>query len=227
MNDKIRNKIQNFLRSETCLLIINEPDFYFQKAKDTLDEYLNLEVTGRGKEFLLDNKKDYHKLKDLFENNDEFYEFGRLIFTLISYCDTNANRKKEFNLYEDKRVLALASVRMNSWVEQLIVFKFTGELQAGSIRNAINYLQAPADHFTMLSENHRNQICENLFGKTYNEATFKGDFFEFFSEFYISVQNDNNYTHLLTRMSYDINTEWKGNIIGLVCPDDTVRSIRH
>ncbi|SHK75391.1 AAA family ATPase [Chryseobacterium polytrichastri] len=151
----------------------------------------------------------------------EFFEFGKALLTIISYCDAKAYKKNELNQYVDKRVLALAYVRMNNWIEHLITYKFEGKLENGSIKNAIEYLLNPVDNFTMLSENHRSQISENLFGKDYHIASFKNDFIDFFSELSIEVKNPLNYTHLLTGISYGIISEWKESIIGLVCPDST------
>lgn len=221
MNSNLKNKINSVLKNLKSIEIINSNDFYFQKAKDALDNYLLFEVKDEIKEFLLSNKRNYKQLKQLFEDSEDFTEFGSKVFTIISYCDSNAHKKKQFNGYEDNRVLALAFVRMNNWVEQLITYKFEGVISDGSIKNAIDYLINPLENFTMLSENHRMQISQNLFKKNYNSFTFKDDFINFFAEFSISINNPQNFTYLLSRIAYGIDSEWKDNIIGLVCPDTT------
>lgn len=223
MIESLKYKIRELLEKDEIQLIIDYDEFYFEKAKEALNNFLQLEVKEETKEFLLNNKKEYSELKQLFEDSQDLNEFGKAILTVISYCDSNAHKKREFNEYDDKRVLALAFVRMNNWVEQLITYKFGGQLADGSIKNAIDYLLNPLDNFTMLSENHRSQVAQNLFKNPYNKEKFKDDFFNFFSELSISVKNPENYTHLLSRLCYDneVEKEWKDNIIGLICPDST------
>lgn len=221
MELELKNKIIKYLKSNYYSLLINSEEFYFQKAKYALEDFLQLEVTEETKTFLLENKKEYNRLKQFFEDTGEFSVFGRAILTVISYCDSKALKKNELNQYDDKRVLALAFVRMNNWIEQLITYKFEGRLETGSIKNAVEYLLSPADNFTMLSENHRNQLSENLFNKKYDKGTFKNDLINFFSVFPITVLNPQNYTHLLTSIIYNISSEWKESIIGLICPDTT------
>lgn len=221
MNSNLRIKIEESISNSDIQGIANSTEFYFQKAKDALQHFLQLEVSEEVKNLLLARRKNYNELKQLFENSSDFLLFGNAIFTVISYCDTNAHRKNEFNNYDDKRVLALAFVRMNNWVEQLITYKFENNLGGGSVRNAIEYLLNPIDHFTMLSENHRNQLSQNLFKKPYNRVSFKNDFFDFFSQFPIGIVNPENKTHVLTRVCYALANEWKDSIIGLISPDST------
>ena len=222
MELNLKNKVLEALKNDYNQKIINSNDFYFLKAQEALHHFLEIKLNNETEEYLITHKKNYDELKQLFEDSEELNEFGKAIFTLISYCDLKAYKKNDFNLYDDKRVLALAFVRMNNWVEQLLTYKFENQLSEGSVKNAIDYLLNPIDNFTMLSENHRNQISENLFKKEYNKNTFKEDFINFFSELSINVKNPLNYTHLLTRISYDISTEWKNQgIIGLISPDGT------
>ncbi|MCP2027423.1 MoxR-like ATPase [Flavobacterium sp. HSC-32F16] len=221
MDLELKNKINTVLQHPKSLEIIRTTDFYFQKAKDAFQDFLQLEVNEETKTFLLTNRKEYNELKQLFVDSQDLAVFGKLLFTVITYCDSNAHKKRELNAYEDKRVLALAFVRMNNWVEQLITYKFEGQLAEGSVKNAVEYMLNPIDNFTMLSENHRSQISQNLFKKIYNKTTFKEDFSTFFSQFSVSVKNSENYTHLLTRLAYHIETSWKDSLIGLICPDTT------
>jgi len=221
MDLNLQNKISEYLKAERNQAIINSDEFYFQKAQDELQKFLNLEVREEEKQILIAKKKNYEELKKLFQDSEEFSEFGKTIFSLVSYCDLKAYKKNELNQYNDKRVLASAFVRMNNWLEQLITYKFEGQLSEGSVKNAMEYLLNPEDHFTMLSENHRSLISENLFKKSYNKSTFKQDFIDFFSGLSIPVRNPVNYTHLLSCLSYDISPEWKESIIGLMSPDGT------
>lgn len=223
MKESLKYKIRELLERDEIRSIIDYDEFYFEKAKEALNNFLQLEVKEETKQFLLNNKKEYSELKQLFEDSQDLNDFGKSILKVISYCDSNAHKKRELNEYDDKRVLALAFVRMNNWVEQLITYKFEGQLAEGSVKNAIDYLLNPLDNFTMLSENHRSQVAQNLFKKPYIKDKFKDDFFNFFSELLLNVKNQENYTHLLSRLCYDnvVEKEWKDNIIGLICPDST------
>ena len=205
MEFNLKNKILEALKNDYNQAIINSNDFYFLKAQEALHHFLEIKLNNETEEYLITHKKNYDELKQLFEDSEELNEFGKAIFTLISYCDLKAYKKND----------------LNNWVEQLITYKFENQLSEGSVKNSIDYLLNPSNNFTMLSENHRNQISENLFKKEYNKNTFKEDFINFFSELSINVKNPLNYTHLLTRISYDISSEWKESLIGIMASDST------
>lgn len=201
--------------------ILNSEEFYFKKGKEALSAFLDYQVTDEQKAYLIKNKKDYQTLKLDFENNEEYKDLGRLIFTLVSYCDTNAPKKRELNLYSNKRVLAKAGLYMNYWVSTLIDYKFSNDYQNGVVTNALDYLINPKDNFTMLSNDHRRQLTENLFNKNYNIDRFKETFLEYFSPLKITPVNPDNYTHIISSLSYAISPKWLDTIIGLVTPDSS------
>jgi len=221
MEESLRSKVAEMLTSNWAQDIIRSNEFYFQKATDALQDFLVFEVNAETENFLRLNKKKYSELKLLFDDTAELSEFGKLLLTIVSYCDSNAHRKKELNQYDDNRVLAFAFVRMNNWVEQLISYKFGEDIPDGSVKNAINYMLNPLDNFTMLSENHRQQISENLFFKAYKNTTFKDSFLEYFDEFRIDVSNLKNKTHLITRIAYFLEKEWKESLVGIMASDST------
>jgi len=218
---QIKTKIGDILKTGKLSSIMEAEEFYFQKAKDTLNALKNHKFNEEDRLNLLNNRKEYNFLKELFENDSQFMSFGHDVFSLIAYCDAKAHRKNQLNKYDDRRVLALAFVRMNNWVDQIISYKFGETLQEGSIKNAIEYLEKPIDNFTMLSENHRKQISENLFVKDYSRSNFKQNFAAYFSELSLTVKNPENYTHLLSRIAYLIDTDWEKSLIGLVACDTT------
>lgn len=221
MEIELKKKIGDIISSGKLSAIIEADEFYFLKAKNSLEAIKKCKFNEEERLNLLNNRKEYNILKELFENDSQFMSFGHDVFSLITYCDAKAHRKNQLNKYDDKRVLALAYVRMNNWVDQIISFKFGEPLQDGSIKNAIEYLERPIDNFTMLSENHRKQISENLFMKDYNKNNFKQDFIDYFSELSIVVKNPENYTHLLSRIAYFINSDWEKSLIGLMACDTT------
>lgn len=221
MTPKIYLQLNTFLQGEEALEIIKSVEFYFQKAQDTLTAFLEYKINETQKNYFVNNLKEYEELKQHLEDSIELQEFGKLLFSIVAYCDLKSYRKNELNRYYDKRVLAQANVRMNNWVEQLLRYKFYQQISEGSVKNAIDYLINPDDNFTMLSENHRAQISENLLKKKYNKASFKNDIFSFYSDLIPSLANTINLSHLLSRFCYQIASEWKLNVIGLISPDKT------
>ena len=67
-----------------------------------MHHFLEIKLNNETEEYLIIHKKNYDELKQLFEDSEELNEFGKAIFTLISYCDFKAFKKNEFNLYDDK-----------------------------------------------------------------------------------------------------------------------------
>lgn len=221
MTEQLRKAISEEINKPHFVEIARSEEFYFQKATDTFEEFKNYKLSDLQKYFLKNNKKKYDVLKEAFDSNIEYKDFGEILFRLIAYCDSKAYRKNELNHYNDKRVLALAFVRMNNWIEQLLAYKIENISLSGSIKNAIDYLIDPINNFTMLSENHRNLVTENLFGKEYNNESFKDDFISFFDEFSFEMKNNRNYTYYLCEIVYSFSNEWKDEVIGLLVGDGT------
>lgn len=221
MKKELELSIRAAYANEYCRDIIEDTDFYFQKAKDALDSLLQYELTEQQKQFLLNNKEDYHLLKQEYDNGSEHHDFLKLLFTVISYCDIRAYRKHELNAYADKRVLAAAAVRMPNWVNQLLCYKFDLPIPEGSVKNAIAYLEDPVGNFTMLSDSHREQLMQNLFGKVYVKSEVVKELLEYFQDFGLEVNNPQNYTHLLSRICYLIKDNWAESLIGLMVADST------
>lgn len=221
MQVQLRKKIEEILSSGRLSTIIESDDFYFQKAKDILENLKKNTFSDDVKSFLLENRKSYALLKHILDDDPDIGDILQNIFSLIAYCDTKAYRKNLLNKYPDKRVLALAYVRMNFWTDQIISYIFGEVIPDGSIKNAIEYLENPSVNFTMLSENHRSQLSENLFEKSYDKDSFTENYLNFFSELSIAVKNPENYTHILSRIAYLIEEEWKESIIGILGGDGT------
>lgn len=214
--------INNIIQDENCQKVINSNEFYFQKGQDALNKWLNLNVNDQLKTKLIDLSTDYDKLKQEAKTNTEIGNIFELLLEVVSYCDVKAYNKHMYNEYPDKRTLAEASVRMGNWMEGTIKFKFKHQpLNAGSIRNAFNYLLDPQNNTTILSENHRAVIAANLFKKDYDANTFVQDLKQYFQPFGLTVVNQNNYTELLSILIYEFGNEWKDEVIGLMASDGT------
>ncbi|MFQ6602483.1 McrB family protein [Flavobacterium sp. C3NV] len=218
----IKERIEQYLTTQFSERIINTQDFFFQKGQDALQKWMNLSINNEDKADLEKLAGDYEGLQTLASQKHTINVILNLLFEIISYCDSKAKSKDYFNQYDDNRTLAMAYVRMNHWIEKLIMFKFNPDnVPVGSIRNAINYLLDPNNNATILSENHRIMISKTLFKKEYNPGNFIKDLEEYFSSYQIKVSNSKNYTYLLSCIIYFIKKEWLDDIIGLMASDNT------
>ena len=155
--------------------------FFFKYGQDALNRWLAYNVDDNFKSELLDIAKNYEYILHRAESDKRFKDVLDLLLEIISYCDTKARDKIVNNRYDDKRALAMAYVRMNHWVEKLILFKFNrAEVPEGSIINAINYLLNPEDEATILSQDHRKMISAKLFNKGFEQSRFINDLKEYF-----------------------------------------------
>ncbi len=215
-------KLQEYLKTEYAQNIINEQDFFFQKGQDALNKWLTYPVDEALEKELLELASDYEGIQKRATTNTQINDILKLLFEITSYCDTKAKDKNLYNQYNDKRTLAMAYVRMNHWVEKLILFKFNKDLvPSGSLLNAFNYLLDPDNNATILSENHREMISKKVLGKDYNPTNFIEELKEYFSEFGLTTVNPNNYTYLLSCIIYFIKKDWLDDIIGLMASDNT------
>lgn len=210
------------LISQRYQAFANEPEFFFQKGADTLTKLLEFQITDQLKEKLLVLSKDYRKLQEEAINNAEIDSVLQLMYEVISYCDTKAKDKIIYNKYDDKRALAMAYVRMDDWIRKLLLFKFSPEsLERGSPRNAFDYLLDPENNATILSENHRALVAANLFKKEYSPDSFVEQLKEYFSNLEIRVVNQANYTLLLSGLLYEMEDQWKEEVVALMAADKT------
>ena len=227
--DEIKNRnkasmldLSSILNRPEIQLVIQEPEFYFQKGQDALKKWISLPVADELKNTLVSLSKDYKKIQEEAAKRDDLKQILELLFEITTYCDNHAKDKNTYNQYNDKRALADAGVRMNSWIEKLIQFKFSPkEVGAGSTQNAFDYLLDPQNNSTILSENHRKYISENLIKKAYSATRFVEDLKSFFAHYNLHVVNSQNYTHLLMWIVYSLQDQWKDDVIGLMASDGT------
>lgn len=217
-----KEDIEKQLSSPEIKDIIESKDFYFQKGQDALKKWLALLVDEAQEKKLIEFSQNYGRFKTLLDDNSELKPIANLLFEITSYCDLKANKKNLYNQYEDKRVLAEANVRMGNWISGIVRFRYSrSELGAGSILNAFNYLLNPTENSTILSENHRLQVAENLFKKTYDPSAFVRDLQEYFIEYRITPVNPSNLIYILDNLIYSVEKEWKDEVIGLMASDGT------
>jgi len=203
------------------MVLVNEEEFYFQKGQDALQSWLTLQLTPSQQERLAAIANDYDAIQRT-RGDADLKAILDLLYEVIAYCDQKAKDKILLNKYSDKRTLAAAAVRMNSWFERLIALKLKPEESGyGSTRNAFDYLLNPMTGTTILSENHRKQIANNLFKKEYKPERFVTDLTEYFAPYNIKIANPKNYTQLLSAIIYEIRDQWIDEAVGLMTADGT------
>lgn len=196
-------------------------EFYYAKAQVALNSWRSLTI----EESLLDKllKLDYEAFNTLATTDTTVKTIKDSIFTLVSYCDTNASDKGSYNDYDDKRTIAKAGIRQNAWVRQWLTFKKDPTIVADSILNVINYIDHPETNFPIVSEDHKDQLSRNLLKIPYNKNTFAASLLSFFDQFGFSCVNEQNRPVLYAKMFYSIQDRWKDriDIKGLVARDST------
>lgn len=217
-----RQEIDHIIQEPHFQKIIQESDFYFLKGQKALKDWIQLKLTDQMKEELIRLSADYTQFLEIAEINPDIEKIKDRLFEIIAYCDNRAKDKSKYNQYDDDRILADASVRMGNWVEGLVKFKFKhAEITGKSIRNAFNYLLAPKDNCTILSNNHRQMVSVNLLKKDYSPADFIRDLQALFDQYELKVQNQDNYTYLISSLVYAFRTEWIEEVIGIMASDGT------
>jgi SpoVK/Ycf46/Vps4 family AAA+-type ATPase len=203
-------EILEAIESESFQNFISDEEFYFEKAKATFEEFKSFKLSELSVlDRILTNFRKVGKFKDFYQGlneSSEEFKITNLIAELISYCDSNAAFKNELNQYEDKRVLAKASVRQNNWFENLIEFKKTLNYNTlpSSIKNALIYIENPSRGITMLSDNHRVKFLRAFVPeKQFDSESFIDDLLNFFEPYQIVCQNELNYTRALSAILYN------------------------
>lgn len=214
--DDIKQLTQPYFNQE----IANSPEFYFEKAKEALDEWCAMPIDKS----LLDKlmSLDYEPFKALAETDSEVNDIKKCIFRLVAYCDVNASDKDTYNAYIDKRTIAKTGIRQNAWVRQLLSFKKGSSQVRDSVLNIINYINNPETNFPIVSETHRELIASNLLKIPYDKPTFSKSLFSFFDNLGYNCANDQNKSILYTRMLYSIKDLWtdKNDVKNLVARDE-------
>lgn len=215
-------EIKNIFNSPQIQTIVQADEFYFSKAREAIDKWLQLKVNEQMKDDLIRLSLDYTQFLEIAMINPEIEEIQELLLEIVSYCDNNARGKNTYNRYEDKRVLAKAAVRMGDWVSALVKLKFNHEeIQGSSIKNAFSYIQNPRENCTILSENHRKMLAEKLFQQSFASADFVTQLKDYFSSYNLTVNHPENYTYLLSSIIYQMKNSWMEEVLGLMATDGT------
>jgi internalin A len=189
--------------------IINSEEFYFNLAKLKFQELIS--YTNNGPNFydkVLDNFKksnlNYQEYLEIVRVQDEpEYPFLKLCGELIAYIDYNAYNKREWNKYNDKRVLAKSGVNQNNWFINLVKFK-AGTFDSISSTNVLNglvYLDDPYLNLNILSEKHRSMIFGSIVPFT-SAKQMVPEIFKYFSSIGIEAKNPINNGALYSKILY-------------------------
>lgn len=203
----IEAEMLNIITNESIERILYGKEFYFDLAVDKFSEYISHHASS--KVFYTDIAEKFKASKLTFKEfiksplSKEQLAFTTLCGELIAYIDYRAYHKNIWNKYPDKRVLAKSAVRQNVWFLNLLEFKLTHEvesLSSTSVKNALIYLLFPDVHLTMLSENHRKEVSENIFPGSH--FALEEELHMFFRKIGIRPQNDKNFGVLHSKILY-------------------------
>ncbi len=215
--DLVEELLPNILQQKSFQRILNAQEFIFQKAIQSFKNFIETPISKELAKAFLTAYENFEGSYDQFAytlpKKHPIYTLAHQIGTLISYLDGKAAGKKLWNQYEDQRTIALAVVRQNHWVAQLIRYHQNKDLSelSPNVQNAIRYLLHPLEHTATLSEKHRRMITEELIQRNYQAATFDQDILAFFDEFDLPNKTSPNYNYLISSILYHPNIAelWK------------------
>ena len=152
MNDKLKNLIIDGLNEPYAKTAISCEEFYFRLAKEAWQKFVDFPVTTEELAYSLGMKYDD------FKSNEKVAGIREVIYNLVAYCDYHASEKKERNKYPEYRTIAMAGIRQNAWISQLLKYRQNPNQVKESIKHLVEYIQEPEIHFPILSEDHRRYI---------------------------------------------------------------------
>jgi 5-methylcytosine-specific restriction protein B len=165
--------------------VVKSEKFYYQKLQDKFKKFKDYQISEKDVNILIDNLNfKPFSFEEYLKNNFQFEEFIVIIGQIIATSDLNGYNKNEWNLYDDKRVLAKAGVRQNDWTKNLLKYKLenTYENLTDSIKNAIVYIENPENNLTQLSIKHKKLVAENLLKINYDESNYFEKLKEYFHD---------------------------------------------
>ncbi len=214
MKQEIKEKLLAALGENGIKEIIDCEEFYFKKAIDKYNEFMNLpklgesitnELISKVKGLSLANNFNYMNFLNEFKQDSLEYKVLLCLGELVAHIDFQGANKNQFNKYEDKRTIAKAYVRQNNWTINLLGYKEEEKLEnlPGTIRNAVKFILYPHNNLNVLSERHRELIGIVLFGNPSINDNFSEYIINEFSELNITVKNEVNRTIVYERLIYN------------------------
>ncbi len=195
--------------------IMSDTEFYLQKGQDAYRDFIKYPVNydllylicERIHSIPRQNNWSDRIREELFNSQYSFNksdEFANKMDTLITYLDKNARGRIDLNKYDPHRNVARAMIRQNDWYKNLVRCKL-GEFWKLSqgVCNAINYVNDPMHHVSMVSEKDRIKFSATVLEVTYDNNSFTSQVKEMFSEYQTYVKNKQNFTIFCIRWLYD------------------------
>lgn len=198
--------------------VAQSEEFYYQKLQDVFEKFKNYQIPQDNLENLIKNL-DFKPFSfdEYLKNNSNFNEFIVLMGQLIAMSDLNGYKKQEWNLYEDKRVIARAGVRQNDWVRNLLNYKLEGSVEnlTNSVKNALLFIDFPQNNLTQLSINHKKLVASNLLNLPFDEDTYFEQLTYYFKDELAKyeLKNQKNFGLLLSLFLYceEVRSLWDKN----------------
>jgi hypothetical protein len=211
--EKLRTVINKAIEEnpEYIKAFMEMDNYAFGKVIDKWKEFVKFNISNNSLDELKSDIESLDKFNSgdilsKYMNDEEKYNFLKLLYEVVAYVDKNAYNKVNYNQYEDKRTLALTFVRQNEWVKSLINYKKYNDLSKVPevVRNVIMYILSPSDKLSgfknskliqfirllnpnIKAENHYDKLCEII----YNELI----------KYEIKVNNEENrgvvYAHIM------------------------------
>lgn len=220
---------------------LESTEFYFAKAKEVLEEFNSFTLKNDQYDLLIDffeNRKIVNgnkiKYREVVENIQDLQlkEFALCLGKFITYLDTKADNKHNWNEYDPPRSIARAGIWMGNWIRNLVQYKKNNNsfdnISLGIV-NAINYISDPINNAPIVSESHKEQMIRNFSNGDYNPETFADDLIAIFKKGDIISElepsNDQNLTLLLMSLLYhdEIQLAWSDYLSGFFFNDENFK----
>ena len=212
MNEALRKALNDRIKTNFA----KENEFCFEKARVALEAWRETKIESNDLlKYLQMDYKDFCSMVDS--------DIRETLFRLVAYCDLHACDKNRLNEYTDKRTIANAGIRQNSWVAQLLKYKQDKELLSDSIKNVFAYIDNPKNNFPIVSEAHRQMISAYFLGKDYDKKKFQQELITYMDGYGVKVSCDDNKTLIYTNAVYDLYPLWSPSyqVKGIVVRDAT------
>ncbi|WP_051569269.1 McrB family protein [Alkaliphilus transvaalensis] len=209
MDTNLQQQIKEVLKKNNIKKVIENKDFHFQKAVNKYNEFIAYDIGEGTLDGIVEDLNkigefNFNKLLSYYDDEYEEYKFLKIIGQLISYLDSKAANKHEYNEYEDKRVVSTPFVRQNKWVEHLLNYKKHRNLEqlSDNIANSLRYIIDPENNINIVSPVHQQLISLILFKRNDYIDNFADIVKEEFTQFDIKPVNPNNLTDIYSSILY-------------------------
>ncbi|MFQ7521842.1 MAG: AAA family ATPase [Terrisporobacter sp.] len=234
MKNNLKDAVLQSLNHEYIKKVIDSEELFLQKGIDKYGEFMSLEnLTNEQYEDILkkidkkvkNNEFDFMKLIDEYDENSLEHKTLVTLGELVSYLDSHAANKNEFNKYEDGRVVARCGIFQDAWVKNLLRFKDTKSLNDVSygVKNALEYVINPKENITIVGENSRDTIALCLLDDT--SIDFDKKILNLFKDIDLGLKNKSNIGCVVGRLLYapEVYKLWNiDNRIWKVCHGDLI-----